>query len=333
MCPVSPSWKTPLRTLGLGLFLLTVVGWATVRAVPPDSTTFETGTAAFSVQFGDTDVTHRLMAVTVMPDSTVRISAEPDVLDGGAAPGYRLDAPEPLTDRRSSTSWKFTAPSEPGLYPLIVTDTTSNARVRLQVFVLTPWDREGQRLNGYRIGRYETEPRNGRAVYEPPVGFVEVTDDNKDARVSPHFRLNQFLCRQTEGTPQYALVQPHLLRHLERVLTAVNADGHEASTLHVMSGYRTPYYNRTIGNDTEYSRHLYGDAADVYVDTDGDRRMDDLTGDGRATTADAQYLADIVRSVPTPGDDRFVGGLSVYGATAAHGPFVHLDLRGRHVRW
>jgi len=330
---VSFSWKPPLCTFGLGLFLVVVMGWTTVRAAPSDSTTFETGTAAFSVRFGETDVIHRLMAVTVMPDSTVRISAEPNVLGGTTAHGYRLNAPEPLVDPLSSTSWQFTAPSEPGLYPLIVTDTLSNTSVRLQVFVLAPWDPEGRRLNGYRIGRYQMEPRNGRAVYAPPPGFVEVTDATRDARVSPHFRLNQFLCKQTEGTPQYALVRPRLLRHLEQVLTAVNADGHEVSTLHVMSGYRTPYYNRAIGNETEYSRHLYGDAADVYVDADDDRWMDDLTGDGRTTTADAQYLADIIRSIPTPEDDRFDGGLSVYGATAAHGPFVHLDLRGRHVRW
>lgn len=117
------------------------------------------------------------------------------------------------------------------------------------------------------------------------------------------------------------------------MLAAVNAKGHDVSTLHVMSGYRTPYYNRKIGNTTEYSRHLYGDAADIYVDADGDRWMDDLNGDGRTTQADAEVLAAIVRGLPTPGDDRFEGGLSTYGATAAHGPFVHLDFRGRYVRW
>jgi hypothetical protein len=269
------------------------------------------------------------MAVTAMPDTAVRIRVEPGLQQGG----YRLDAPAPLTYRRSSTSWRFVAPSAPGLYPIHVTDTTSGISVQLQVFVLNPWDHDGRRLNGYRIGRYEMEPRNDRAVYEPPEGFVEVTAQNKDALVSPHFRLDQFLCKQTEKTPQYALVRPRLLRHLEQVLAAVNDRGHEAQTLHVMSGYRTPYYNRAIGNTTEYSRHLYGDAADIYVDVDGDRWMDDLTGDGRVSVADAEYLANIVQRIPTPGEDRFIGGLSTYGSTTAHGPFVHLDLRGRHVRW
>jgi hypothetical protein len=325
-----PPWRTARRILGLlGLIVLILGGARPTSATPLDSTEFDAGTAAFPVQFGETEVIHRLMAVTVMPDSTVRVAAQPGVQRGG----YRLDAAPPLAARRAGPSWTLTAPSAPGLYPVVITDTTSGARVQLQVFVLSPWDHEGRRLNGYRIGRYEREPRNGRPVYEPPEGFVAVTAANKDALVSPNFRLDQFLCKQTDGTPQYALVRPRLLRHLERVLAAVNDRGHDVSTLHVMSGYRTPYYNRAIGNTTEYSRHLYGDAADIYVDADGDRWMDDLSGDGRTTRADAELLAGIVRSLPTPGDDRFEGGLSSYGATAAHGPFVHLDLRGRRARW
>jgi hypothetical protein len=302
----------------------------TVPAAPPDSTEFEEGRAAFAVRFGETRIIHRVMAVTVMPDTTVRIAVEPGLRTGV---GYRLDAPVPLAYRLSSSSWRFSAPSEPGLYPVRVTNPASKATVQIQVFVLNPWDHEGRHLNGYRIGRYEMEPRNGRPVYEPPEGFVEVTANNEDALLSPHFRLDQFLCKQTEATPQYALVRPRLLRYLERVLAAVNERGPNVPTLHVMSGYRTPYYNRAIGNTTEYSRHLYGDAADIYVDADGDRWMDDLTGDGRVTTADARDLAEIVRSIPTSGDDQFRGGLSIYGATAHHGPFVHLDLRGRRVRW
>ena len=47
-----------------------------------------------------------------------------------------------------------------------------------------------------------------------------------------------------------------------------------------MSGYRTPFYNRSIGNQTRFSRHVYGDAADIYADDDGDGKMDDLDGDG-----------------------------------------------------
>lgn len=166
-------------------------------ANPVDSTDFDAGTAAFAVQVGDTEITHRLMAVTVLPDSTVRIGAA----SGIHRAEYRLAASLPLSYRRAGSSWTLTAPSALGLYPVVITNTTSGASVRLQVFVLNPWDHEGRRLNGYRIGRYEQEPRRDRAVYEPPEGFVKVTTENQNVLVSPNFRLDQFLCKQTEDTP------------------------------------------------------------------------------------------------------------------------------------
>jgi hypothetical protein len=186
--------------------------------------------------------------------------------------------------------------------------------VHRQVFVLTPWDHQGRSLTGYRIGHSETGLKGRK-------------------RVSPHFRLEQFLCKQTNGTPQYVLVRPRLLQTLEKLLSALNERGYSLSTLYVMSGYRTTYYNRATGNITVYSRHLYGDAADIFVDADGDSWMDDLTGDGRAKRADARFLARVVRDIPTEGRNRFVGGLGIYGSASHRGPFVHVDLRGRQARW
>ncbi|PQJ34704.1 hypothetical protein BSZ35_08920 [Salinibacter sp. 10B] len=317
------SLRVYLALLGLGGLLLVV------PTVSAETTAFDPGRAAFTVQFGDAVVTHRIMAVTALPNAPVRVAAGGSSMGGG----YRIDAPAETVRSVSDGQWRFSAPSEPGLYPVVVTDTTARDTVRLQVFVLTPWDHDGRKLAGYRIGRYEQHARRGLETYEPPSGFIEVTDANKDVLVAPHFRLEQFLCKQTEATPQFALIRTRLLHRLEGLLAALNARGHDASTLHVMSGYRTPYYNRAIGNTTEYSRHLYGDAADVFVDTDGDRWMDDLTGDGRATEADARYLAALVRDDPTPGDDRFNGGLGIYSAASHRGPFIHVDLRGYRARW
>ncbi|MCG6988905.1 MAG: hypothetical protein LJF06_12095 [Gemmatimonadetes bacterium] len=99
-----------------------------------------------------------------------------------------------------------------------------------------------------------------------------------------------------------------------------------------MSGFRTPAYNAAIGNQTVYSRHLWGDAAAVYVDADGNGVMDDLNGDGRSDVQDARVLAgwidQAVRKVPL-----VPGGLAAYRRTAAHGPFVHVDARGFRARW
>jgi hypothetical protein len=313
-----------VRGVAAAVLLTLLAGLAPTGARAADA--YEAGAAAFPVQFGDATVEHRVMAVTALPGAPVRVA----VPEGG---GYRIDAPDRTVFALSGHQWRFSAPDTPGLYPVTVVDTTTRDSVRLQVFVLTPWDHEGARLDGYRIGDYRQHALRGRERYEAPDGFIEVTAENKDVRVSPNFHLEQFLCKQTDALPQYALVRTRLLQRLERLLGTLNTRGHDVATLHVMSGYRTPYYNRAIGNTTEYSRHLYGDAADVFVDADGDGWMDDLTGDGRATRADARYLARLVRRHPTPGDDGFDGGLGIYGPAAHRGPFVHVDLRGDRARW
>jgi len=320
---------TLLRWLGLLVGGVLLFGPDAAAGDPSRATEYTAGEAAFSVRFGDTVVSHRVMAVTALPNAPVRLAVASRATSGG----YRVEAPGEALVPISGRQWRFSAPAEPGLYPVTVTDTTAQDSVRLQVFVLRPWDHGGERLNGYRLGDYRQRALRGRERYEAPAGFIEVTEANKDVRVAPNFRLEQFLCKQTDATPQYALVRTRLLQRLEHLLAAVNARGHDVPTLHVMSGYRTPYYNRAIGNTTEYSRHLYGDAADVFVDVDGDRWMDDLTGDGRATVADARYLARLVRSTPTPGDERFNGGLGVYESASHRGPFIHVDLRGFHARW
>jgi hypothetical protein len=320
---MSIARRLRVATTALALLLIAL---PSAQAVPADA--YEAGAAAFPVQFGDATVEHRVMAVTALPNAPVRVA-----VPGGVGGGYRIAAPDSTVFAISGHQWRFSAPDTPGLYPVTVVDTATRDSVRLQVFVLTPWDHEGTRLDGYRIGDYAPRARRGQATYRPPPGFIEVTAANKDVRVSPNFRLEQFLCKQTDALPQYALVRPRLLQRLERLLGTLNARGHDVSTLHVMSGFRTPYYNRAIGNTTEYSRHLYGDAADIFVDADGDGWMDDLTGDGRATRADARYLARLVRRHPTPGDDGFDGGLGIYGPAAHRGPFVHVDLRGDRARW
>jgi hypothetical protein len=77
---------------------------------------------------------------------------------------------------------------------------------------------------------------------------------------------------------------------------------------------------------------MYGDAADVFVDADGDGVMDDLDGDGKITVHDAQVLCAVAEGVETEHPD-LVGGLSAYPGNSAHGPFVHVDARGVRARW
>ena len=77
---------------------------------------------------------------------------------------------------------------------------------------------------------------------------------------------------------------------------------------------------------------MYGDAADILVDADGDGRMDDLDGDGRVNIKDARFLASVADGVELAHPD-LIGGIGVYKPTRAHGPFVHIDARGYAARW
>lgn len=255
----------------------------------------------------------RLSTFTVLPGETV-------TLDGAArSSAGRL---VPLGDGR----FEWTAPSVPGFYPIQVMDPNQRDSVTLQVFVMVPYAQlRGEYVNGYRIGRYPARPIRGLAIYAPPVGFVEVTAANQDVLVSPHFRLKQFLCKQAGGYPKYVVLDEGLLRKLEYLLATANAAGYQASTFHVMSGYRTPAYNLSLGN-VPYSRHTWGAAADIFIDEDRDGRMDDLNRDGISDVRDAEVLYRLF-------DSGMEGGMGKYKPTRAHGPFVHVDIRDRRARW
>jgi uncharacterized protein YcbK (DUF882 family) len=103
----------------------------------------------------------------------------------------------------------------------------------------------------------------------------------------------------------------------------------------VMSGFRTPRYNKGGGNTAgraNLSRHMYGDGADVYVDNDRDGQPDDLNRDGRVNTEDARLFGEAAARVEAK-HPALVGGIGIYKACCGHGPFTHIDTRGYRARW
>ncbi|MEO6324392.1 MAG: hypothetical protein ABIT01_01100, partial [Thermoanaerobaculia bacterium] len=77
---------------------------------------------------------------------------------------------------------------------------------------------------------------------------------------------------------------------------------------------------------------MYGDAADVYPDDDGDDRLDDLNQDGKIDLGDARILVKAAEAVEKK-YPSLVGGIGLYSATSVHGPFIHIDTRGKRARW
>ena len=223
----------------------------------------------------------------------------------------------------------------PGIYAL---NAIGAAGAALRWIVLTPFSAKvNGKIGPYRIGNWPFENRaGGDPAYASPRGFVQVTPDNFGVRVSEHFALGQFVTKnQPNVWPKYVVLQPRLLDKLELTIAELNREGYRVKSLFVMSGFRTPDYNEEgvgAGGRSAVSRHQYGDAADVYPDDLSRGRMNDLNRDGRVDLKDAHILAHAADMVELS-HPELAGGIGIYPATSAHGPFVHIDARGKRARW
>ena len=191
-------------------------------------------------------------------------------------------------------------------------------------------------LNGYRLGYWPQEKGRLRSeAYRNPDGFIEVTPDNEDTRVSEHFRLRDLVSHgQTEVWPKYVVLREPLLDKLELVIEDLNDHGVNAEGMRIRSGFRTPAHNQAVRGEgsARDSRHQFGDAADVFIDQVGNGKESDLNGDGRVNFADVKLILDAVERVEARYPE-LVGGTGLYAYYGRSGPFVHIDVRGTRARW
>ncbi len=192
-------------------------------------------------------------------------------------------------------------------------------------------------VNGYHVGYWPEEKGHLRSdAYGNPEGFIEVTPQNQDLRLSQHFRLRDFLTHDQEDVwPKYIVLREPLIDKLELVIQDLEDRGIPAAQMRVLSGFRTPQYNLALGDASgraRESRHQFGDAADVYIDANGDGRMDDLNGDGRVNFSDTRVILAAVERIERRYPD-LVGGVGLYHSSGPHGPFAHIDVRGSRARW
>ncbi|GAC1657775.1 MAG: hypothetical protein NVS4B3_24670 [Gemmatimonadaceae bacterium] len=195
----------------------------------------------------------------------------------------------------------------------------------------------GGSVGGYRVGLWpEKAGRRRSDAYANPEGFIEVTQQTQDTRVSEYFRLRDFLTHdQGDVWPKYLVLRDDLVDKLELVLSDLAAHGYSIVHPVIVSGFRTPQYNSlgvgSRGGRARDSRHQYGDAADLAVQVDPcsgrvcrrDRR--------RRLMVTGAVLAAVERVEAAHPD--LVGGTGIYRATRTHGPFVHIDVRGIRARW
>ncbi len=220
------------------------------------------------------------------------------------------------------------APLEPGFYELALRRGPVVQRVEaVRLAVLVPFELKlGRSLNGYEIGRYPAEwSRDEQA--ERPAGFAEVQEAQLDLPLTRHLKVRDFITHdQQRQWPRYIAVDPRLLDKVELVLRELaRRQGEEVAEydVRVHSGFRTPVHNAGVEGSARDSRHLYGDAADVAIDADGD---------GRLTLFDAYRVEQAVEWIERV-HPELAGGLGVYSSPRFATPYCHIDARGERKRW
>jgi len=289
-----------------------------------DTYPYEPEKAGFSVSILGEVNSYNIYSVFVLPNTDFNITSDSNIrLISGEAEIFKIE----------SKNWRVVAPSKPGGYSLTILNSLNN-EIHLNVLVITPIsEKKGEYLNGYRIGNYPLSSPQSNPIYHRPKGFFEVTQENQDMLLTPHFTLGQFLCKQTSDFPKYLILRERLLLKLEYLLEKVNSNGYNIETFSFISGFRTPYYNKVIRNVSK-SRHIYGGAADIYIDQDHDGYMDDLNYDGITDEKDVRIFYDLVEGeFGKSSYDRFKGGLGFYKKNDVHNGFIHIDVRGWRARW
>lgn len=96
-------------------------------------------------------------------------------------------------------------------------------------------------------------PLNGSAQYSKPLRFLDLSRvSDTEQKLAPNFTFEEFLA---ERKGRYGILQPHLVERLQEIRD-------DLGPLGVNSGYRNITYNAGVGG-ASYSRHVYGDAADL----------------------------------------------------------------------
>tara|TARA_Y100001958_G_C21231657_1_gene557449 strand:- start:697 stop:1290 length:594 start_codon:yes stop_codon:yes gene_type:complete len=125
-------------------------------------------------------------------------------------------------------------------------------------------------------------------------------------RLSPNFSLHEFRCKDENKTSvpeKYINNIRDLTKNLERIRKEVGD-----KPIVIISGYRTPEYNKKIGGATR-SQHMHAKAADIRVNG---MKSEDLKN----------IILDLI-------DKKEItqGGVGYYPS------FVHYDIRGTKARW
>jgi uncharacterized protein YcbK (DUF882 family) len=92
------------------------------------------------------------------------------------------------------------------------------------------------------------------SMAEKSIQYSVSKDGNKD--LSNNFKVSDFKCRDGSDV---VLINPSLISLLEKIRE------HFGKPVVVVSGYRTPKYNKSLSGAANNSQHMYGNAADIKI--------------------------------------------------------------------
>lgn len=337
-----PHFRKPMRRISAGAILGGLLFLAGAIYI-----NMQTANRLRSEQGGLT----RLATRAVMPGSGVPLAYTTNELVeamaryGGSSKRVRAIIGLPGTTAGRGAEKIPVAPTIPtGIWPLsLATQTAVHQIAGLKLITLLPFSaKQNERVGLYYLGSWPAEKgirgpsKAPAAKYGLPEGFIKVEKEDMKLKLTEHFYLGDFLTHnQPNVWPKYLVLQPELLDKLELVLVELEALNIDTEGAKVMSGFRTPSYNSKGGNTqgrSSVSRHIYGDAADLYIDSNKDGQMDDLNKDGRLDMKDAWVIERAASEVEAKYPE-LIGGVGVYPASSGHGPFAHIDVRGYKARW
>lgn len=123
-------------------------------------------------------------------------------------------------------------------------------------------------------------------------------------KITAHFDSREFDCH--DGTPYPPDWIESRLKPLCHALEALR--GYYDRPIVVLSGYRTPYWNKKVGGARQ-SQHLEGKASDIHV-----------------VGISPRYIQATI--------ERLIGeGKMLPGGLGRYRTFTHYDTRGRNARW
>lgn len=245
----------------------------------------------------------------------------------------------------------FTAPEKPGSYYMPLRITSNMGQREAELCVLVPHkatagktgDGLMLRADGQQIGTYRHHSRSGNAKvkanpesYQPPAWWMRITEMNASYEVVPGLRADDLVAVTEDTGLKHTDLVPVCYPMWQAIHTLRNAlqerKGIPGSALKLISMFRAPPYNRAVGSNA-FGRHIYGDAFDFYIDTEGDGKASDLNRDGKLDRRDAYEIVALIEDLQAE-KKLPMGGIGVYNSVAGdHVVTMHLDMRGHRATW